>query len=363
MLRPLLIGGFLLCAACVCSRDESKDDAGGSGSGLDVTPLAQGFTLSPEIARADLAVYAAAPHPFGSPRQAEIIAWLETRIKEAGAMATRDPFTAETPNPAVTSDSGGPMALTVTAAGANLVASGTVRDDAPCVVALGTHFDTKIVEGLSYVGANDGGSSTVVLIQQLAYLKSQRAKLGGVVCDVIGIFFDGEEAVLKEWTDGQLRHPAKIQDNTYGSRSLASRLTDCAYEGKKAKCLPASLGGKPLVALVLMDMIGSPDIVISREKYSTAALVALAEKGAKSLGSPDVYGRDPHGIEDDHIPFLKAGVPAIDLIDFNHVRTWHGPGDDPASISMESLAIAGKLALFTALSVASEPKVFTPASE
>jgi hypothetical protein len=337
--------------ACVCSRDH-----GGGG--------APAFALDQTKAKSDLAELSKAAHPFGSARQGEILSWLEARIKEGGASSARQAFTAQVPNPAL--GLSGPMALTLDKAGANIYGFGTLKDDAPCVVALATHVDTKDIAGISYLGANDSGSSTIALLQQLAYLKSARAKSGGV-CDVVGIFFDGEEAVLPNWTDGQTRHPAKIQDNTYGSRYAASQLTACSYEGVKAQCLPAALGaplaGKPLVAVILMDMIGSPGIQITRDGNSSAKLAEAAAAGAAALGKPELYQSEVKGVEDDHMPFRAAGVPALDLIDFNHLDFWHRDGDDPAHISFESVDGAAKLGVYVALAAAADPKVFLSAAE
>jgi hypothetical protein len=268
----------------------------------------------------------------------------------------REEFTAEVPNPAAALADAGPVSSTLTRSGANLYAFAGAVADAPCVVALASHFDTKDIAGIDYLGANDSGSSTVVLLQQLAYVKSAAATLG-LKCDVVGLFFDGEEALLFNWSDGETNHPAKIADHTYGSRHGAARLGPCLLEGAPAKCLPADLGGKPLAALVLMDMIGSPDIVITRDARSTPALVERAAAAAKALGHPKLYSDVAHGMEDDHIPYGDAGVPVIDLIDFNHLSYWHRDGDEVANLSMESMELAARLALAIALDAARDPKV------
>lgn len=389
-MRSALLVAALAGSACVCSQ--GKDDrkatppgtasstASGTGSAtgsgtssstgdspVDVPPgedallgYVLGFELDDAKAKTDMAEFTRSPHPFGSERQKEIIAWLEARLQEGGARVVRDSFVAATPNPAVSSDQAGPVANTVDLAGVNVVALDSVKSEPACAVALGTHFDTKVVPGTSYVGANDGGSSTIALLHQLAYLKAQKAGFD-LSCDIIGLFFDGEEAVLLNWTDGQVKHPARIQDNTYGSRSLAGRLTDCSFEGKAAKCLPDTLGGKPLVALVLMDMIGSPSLKISRDSLSTKALSDLAAAGAKALGVENAYDKSEHAVQDDHVPFLSKGVPAVDLIDFNNLDYWHRAGDTSEKLSYDSIETAGRIALFVALSVARAPKDYLDA--
>lgn len=318
-------------------------------------PYVRGFALNKEQAKTDLAEFGRTPHPFGSKRQAEIIDWIAARVAQSGVQVAKDTFTAITPNPQVPFGPRASDGATVELSGSNIIGRDVIRSDASCVVALGSHFDTKHLDGLSYVGANDGGSSTVALIQQLAYLRSTPP--AGIVCDIVGVFFDGEEAMLPEWTDGETKHPARIKDNTYGSRSLAARLTDCQFQDRSAKCLPASLGGKPLVALVLMDMIGSPQLKITRDALSTPALVRLTAIAARALGVEAIYDSRMLPVEDDHIPFLERGVPAVDLIDFENLDYWHRDGDVPENVSLESIEVAARLALSVALAVARDPLI------
>jgi hypothetical protein len=338
--------------SCVCSRGGSN---GGSNGDFTPSQIATDFKLNVPQANLDLAELTEAPHPFGSPRQREVLAFLEESMKAKGLATVREEFSALTPNPAAL-NAAGPVQETLTKSGANLYAFTGVVPEAPCVVLLASHYDTKIVEGTSYLGANDSGSSSVVLMQQLAHVKANaEAAKKELVCEIAGVWFDGEEAVLTNWTDGERIHPAKIVDNTYGSRHAARRLTACTYEGKTAKCLPADLGGKPLVAIILMDMIGSPDLRITRDAYSSQLLVDMTVAAAKSLGMADRYGSYPQAIEDDHVAFRQAGVAGIDLIDFNDVSRWHQAGDDPAFVSTASMDMAGRLALAVALGAGKEP--------
>lgn len=343
--------------SCVCSRTESGKDS----TGLDAVArdAASGFSLDDTRAGADLAELTQAPHPFGAPRQLEITSWLASRITEMGLTSARESFSATVPNPAALDVNAGPISATQTKDGTNIYALNIMKSDAPCVVAIASHYDTKIVSGVDYVGANDSGSSSVLLLQLLGYLKTHADKVD-VTCDIIGIWFDGEESVLTNWTDGEMHHPAKIQDNTYGSRFGAGRTTACTYNGKVARCLPTDLGGKPIMALILMDMIGSPGLLISRDRNSTKDLVALAAQGAEALDLQDHLAKVTTSIEDDHVPYLKIGVPALDFIDFNHLQYWHRAGDDAPQVAMESLKIAGRIALYTALATARSPKVLVP---
>src|SRR6185436_12190187 len=118
------------------------------------------------------------------------------------------------------------------------------------------------------------------------------------------VFFDGEEAV-REWTD---------TDSTYGSRHYVSAHH---ADGTLAR----------VRAMVLLDMIGDRDLQIHREGNSTAPLVDVIWRTGASLGYAKQFPNDGYYIEDDHIPFLKAGVPSVDLIDFQYgTDKQYGPG-------------------------------------
>jgi hypothetical protein len=348
-----LILASALTAACVCSRDGVRPDDAAA-----LQQLSQGFQLDQSKARADLTTLTAGPHVFGSPRQTEVATWIEGRLKEAGVTPVREPFKATVPNPAALG-AVGPVATTLERGGVNIYGIAAPGGDAPCAVALASHYDTKDVEGTAYLGANDSGSSTTALLQLLAYVK-RAGKGAGLRCAIIGAFFDGEEAVLRDWSDGETRHPAHLQDNTYGSRFAAARLTPCKFDGKDARCLPPELGGKPLVAVILMDMIGSPGLAISRDANSSSSLVALAAKAAGALGKPGAYDTRGGGIEDDHMPYRQAGVATLDLIDFNHLDYWHRAGDDPGTLAMDSIELAGRMALYVAGAAAREPGAYLP---
>lgn len=352
MTKPVLPALLAVCAALSALAAR----CGGDAAAAKAAEFAAAFTPSAVALHADLAELTRAPHPLGSPRQAELTAWLGRELNARGVTPKQETFTAIVPNSAAT-HAVGPVATTLSLAGTNVWGFGAVRPDAPCVVALASHYDTKIVEGAAYVGANDSGSSTAVLLEQMTFLKMALQK-NALRCDIAAVFLDGEEAVLPNWTDGQDFHPARQQDNTYGSRYGAARLTSCEFDGKPARCLPPDLGGKPLVAVILMDMIGSPDLLLTRDLASTQKLVDLAVNGARSLGYPEAFDPRPRGMEDDHIPFLKSGVSAVDLIDFNHLAWWHRAGDEPGTLSDASMQTGGRIALFTAVAVAVDPAAY-----
>ncbi len=350
---------FILAAACVCTR--SPDDKSPTPTAdSEVTNFATGFVLNEDTAKQDLSVFASQPHPFGSLRNDAVAGHLVSRMSDIPTL--KQEFSAQVPNPAATNSPGGPTALTLERTGNNIVATGAFKPDADCIVLLGSHYDSKEIEGLTYLGANDSGSSSIALLQILSYFHANKEKIAGD-CDIGAIWFDGEEAVLSNWTDGQLKHPAKIQDNTYGSRHFVSTLSKCTRFEKPLKCMPETFGGKAIVALVLLDMIGSPEIKISRDTNSSPALLRVLENGATALGLPNILSKSMTAIEDDHIPFRNAGIAALDIIDFNNLSYWHAAGDDQDKISYKSIELASRIAIFTTLSVTINPKVFAETSE
>jgi len=351
---------LLLAAACVCTR--SPNDGNQSIPNVDSITIqfASDFALDEERAKIDLSIFTSFPHPFGSLRNNVIADYLIAQMD--GILTVKQEFTAQVPNPAANQSTGGPLAITLERTGNNIISTNVFKPESECIVFIGSHYDSKEIEGLEYLGANDSGSSSIALLQILTYFHTNREKVSGD-CDIGGIWFDGEEAVLPEWNDGQFKHPAKIQDNTYGSRHFVNTLESCVRLEMPLLCMREHHGGKAIVALILLDMIGSPEIKISRDSHSSPSLLRLLEKGASSLGLTEVLSKNMAAIEDDHIPFRKAGIAALNIIDFNNVSYWHAPGDDLDKISYKSIELASRLAITTALSVSRNPKVFAETTE
>jgi glutaminyl-peptide cyclotransferase len=178
-------------------------------------------------------------------------------------------------------------------------------------IAVSGHFDTKRFD-FNFLGASDGGSSTAVILE-LARVTGDLA----LEHDLEFIFFDGEEAVL-DWT---------ATDSVYGSRyDVRRRIEDGALGDLKA--------------LVLVDMVGDRDLTLLQEGASTDWLKSLIWNTAQRLGYGDHFGSRTAYIEDDHVPYLNAGIPAIDLIDFDYPY-WHTPGDTLDKTSSDSLQVIG----------------------
>ena len=101
---------------------------------------------------------------------------------------------------------------------------------------------------------------------------------------------------------------------------------------------------KSLKALVLLDMIGDVNLVIRRESLSTPWLVDAVWSAAGRVGQRAVFSNELTTVEDDHVPFVRAGVSAVDIIDLDN-PTWHTAQDDMAHVSRQSLQIVGDVVL------------------
>jgi Zn-dependent M28 family amino/carboxypeptidase len=184
-------------------------------------------------------------------------------------------------------------------------------------IALATHYDTKRESRFRFVGASDAASSTAAVLELGRVMKAQSHEY-----TIELLFFDGEEAVI-EWVGN---------DNTYGSRHYV----DVA---KKNGSLSS------LKALVLLDMIGDRNLNIRRETTSTRWLNDVIWASAKKLGYTREFVDEDFAIGgDDHFPFLAAGVPAVDIIDFDY-PAWHTAQDDLDHVSARSLQVVGDVIL------------------
>jgi hypothetical protein len=238
------------------------------------------------------------PRVAGSPGGEQARAYIVGELRRAGVEALVQPFEADTPH--------GRLRL------ANVVARLPGRR--PDVVMLAGHYDTKLFKEFRFVGANDGGSSTALLLELARRLaKAPREYTVWVV------WFDGEEARVS-WT---------AQDSLYGSRHMAAEL---AREGR----LPR--------AMLLVDMIGDRDLNIRRETASTPWLTDILWASAARLGHAKHFLSESQPVEDDHAPFLRAGVPAALLIDFDF-PPWHTAADTLDKVSARSLAVVGDVVL------------------
>lgn len=348
LLLPLLIGG------CICSQQSNKEFV---EIASDATAQARRGSYSQEHVMQHLSRIAAQEHPFGSDAQNEIALYLQTQAKKIGATTYVEPFAADTPNPVLVKNPNAPASLTVKRNGKNVYASANLRPDSDCVVLIGSHYDTKIIDGHPYLGANDSGSSSALLLEMLRRVRLPDVKLD-ITCDLMMVWFDGEESILANWNDGLHLHPAKIQDNTYGSRHAVSRLKSCEWLGAQHKCLPPDLGGKAVAGLVLVDMVGSPNLKLTRDNYSAPPMVRLLEAVLDAQNRRSILTEVQIEVGDDHVPYAQAGIQAIDLIDFVNTSHWHRPSDTLDNIAPQSLEIAYEIAASMAIAAAKNPKLF-----
>src|SRR3954452_19237009 len=191
-----------------------------------------------------------------------------------------------------------------------------------CIVVVGSHYDTNYPLK-NYVGANDGGSTSGLLLELANHLRGKKRE----GCSVWLAWFDGEEAFDK-WS---------ATDSLYGSKHLAEKWKS---DGT----------AKKIRALILLDMIGDADLSIDRDGDSDQKLLDLIHESAAQLGYQSFFFSRELAIEDDHLPFKNIGVPVADLIDFDYGYNnsfHHTPQDTLDKLSPKSFQIVGDVVLAT----------------
>jgi len=241
------------------------------------------------------------PRPAGSAALAQCRQYILAQLKEAGILAREQAFEVDTPIGRVRM--------------VNII--GTIAGRRPDRIALATHYDTKLFREFRFVGASDGASSTAAVLELGRALTSRQNDY-----TIELLFFDGEEAFV-DWY--------KNNDNTYGSRHYVQAAQNAG-----------TLAG--LRALVLLDMIGDRDLTIRRDSNSTRWLTDVIWASAVKLGHRSSFLNEETTIEDDHVNFVRAGVPAVDLIDLEY-PAWHTPQDTLDAVSARSLQIVGDVVL------------------
>jgi hypothetical protein len=237
------------------------------------------------------------PRPPGSPALRNLRAYILAELKLRGCAVVEDSFSGRTPL--------GPIPMV------NIIARFPGKSGR-AVVFTG-HYDTKLKPSVRFVGADDGGSSTAFLLEMAEALQGVPRK-----DDVYLVWFDGEEAIHEEWTD---------DDSLYGSRHLAQRWAADNTLGR-------------IKALINVDMIGDKDLDIMDEQNSSAALRKLIWSTARRLGYGKYFLDTGGPTDDDHMPFVRMGVEAVDLIDFDK-SYWHTPQDTIDKLSPHSFEVVG----------------------
>jgi Zn-dependent M28 family amino/carboxypeptidase len=231
--------------------------------------------------------------------------YIVAQLRTFGCAVEEDVWTAKTPL--------GPKRMN------NIVARAVGKTARISVVS--GHYDTKLMPGTHFVGANDAGSSTGFLLEMA------RTNCGKPRKDALWlVWLDGEEALRQHWTD---------EDSLYGSRRLANRW---ASDGT----------AKRVRALINVDMIGDRDLGLVQELNSNEGLRNLIWQTASELGYARHFPANPGAIEDDHVPFLKVGIPAVDLIDFDYGpgnAYWHTDRDRMDKLSARSFQVIGDVVM------------------
>jgi glutaminyl-peptide cyclotransferase len=238
--------------------------------------------------------------------------YISSQLKSFGCAVDEDNFHAQTPN--------GEVAMK------NIVAK--IPGEEQGIILLLTHYDTLRLE--NFVGAEDGGSSSGLMLEMASLLCGAQKKQPNSVWIA---FLDGEEAQVVE--NGVAQWNSDESDSVYGSRELAATLA-------------VSGDAKRVRAVILADMIGQKNLHILREQDSTKWLVDLVWNTASRLGYGNIFSQQQTQVSDDHDPFLKHGMPAVDIIDlqdYSQEGYWHTPQDTLDKISARNLAIVGHVIL------------------
>ena len=242
------------------------------------------------------------PHPPGSEAQKKVGTYIAERLESYGLKVNTQVFRPITPL-------GRREMQNIWA-----VSQGTTES----LIILASHYDSKYFEKFPFVGANDSGSSTALVLELARILAIDNP----TDHTLWFVFFDGEEAFL-DWTD---------MDSLYGSREFV-------------KMLKARSWLHRVDALILLDMVGEKDLVFRKDVNSTPWLNTLIWNTASQMGHENIFQmRGNTGAQDDHIPFAEEGVPVVDIIDLDYVH-WHRQEDTLDKLSIDNLEIVGNVVL------------------
>ena len=244
------------------------------------------------------------PHPAGSEAIERAREYIDEQLRHSGWRVTRQAFTGDTPR--------GKTHFV------NLIAQfpGKTKGESPSFLFC-SHYDTKLFDTIRFVGANDGGSSTGLLLE-LARVLGQHPL---IAAKVELVFFDGEEA-FENFSE---------TDGLYGSRYFAKEL-----QGK---------GTKQFHGGILFDMVGDRSLGITFPANTPAAMARDLFAAAEALKLRKYFSYLDRDLIDDHVPLNAIGIPTIDIIDFDY-PWWHTADDTMDKISAQSLQIVGSVALY-----------------
>jgi glutaminyl-peptide cyclotransferase len=242
------------------------------------------------------------PRPPGSEGIEKSRDYIENQLRRSGWQVTRQPFSDDTPRGKVQF--------------INLIAKFARQGNSAPLFLLCSHYDTKTFDTIRFVGANDGGSSTGLLLE-LARVIAQYPTLAA---KIELVFFDGEEA-YEHFSD---------TDGLYGSRYFARQLGSDTKQFR---------GG------ILFDMVGDRSLDITLPADSPAEMARDIFAAAEALKLRSNFTYLDREMTDDHTPLNAIGIPMIDVIDFDY-PWWHTADDTIDKISARSLQIVGAVALY-----------------
>lgn len=310
---------LLSLVATGCDSKKSSSDTAGAAqspnSGATPAPAAQvaaqaqGPEMHIDSTRAMeyvKEIVAFGPRWPGSKGQEKVAAYLRNKLK--AEHPEEDAFVADTP--------AGKLPMR------NFVAKFQGSKDG--IIVIGSHIDTNYpLRNTSYIGANDGASTTALLLAIADQLRGKTLEGYSIWL----AFFDGEEAIEK-WS---------ATDSDYGSRHLAAKWQQDGTAGK-------------IKAFLLADMLGDADLDILRDQNSTPWLENLVLQASQRLGYQSHFFSYQTAIEDDHLPFARLGIPVADIIDMNYGYNdsyHHTTQDTIDKLSPRSLQISGDVILET----------------
>lgn len=319
--RSAVLVLVLSLAGLGCSKDSkstpvaSESPAAQPAAQTSAAPAAKPVEPAGPVMRVDGAramqytkeIVAFGPRWDGSKALDQVRAYIKGKFK--GDQVEEDAFVAET--------SAGKMPMR------NLIARFPGSKD--CIIVLASHYETNYwLRNTSFVGANDGAATSALLLAIADQLRGK--KLEG--CSIWLAFLDGEESITKQWNTA---------DALWGSRHLAEKWRQDGTS-KKVK------------AFLLADMIGDADLDIQRDANSTPWLEDLVLQAATSLVHQSNFFATTTAVEDDHIPFARAGMPVADIIDVDYGpnNAFHHTTEDTLDkLSTKSLQTSGDVILET----------------
>jgi glutaminyl-peptide cyclotransferase len=323
LLLLTLTAGGLLVASCDSKEKQAAAQAQMLFKPDPAKPLRKEYSPANAMAHVKAQVDFG-PRPAGSEALGKCRNYLVDQLKATGWDVRLQTFTDYTPK----------GNIEFTNVRARLPITGSDTWNRPCAILLGSHFDTKLFGSFEFVGANDGASSTGMLLEFARVLGARPDAAQFLEL----VFFDGEEATVKYDTENGAPLPS---DGLYGSRHYAVEMRKLPRIQRPA-------------FFILLDMVGDKDLKIEIPTNTDAGLRNLVFSAAEELNYAASFGNSQGQILDDHVPFMVSGIKSVNIIDLNF-KAWHTSLDKMDSISEKSLEIVGQTTLLAIEKLLSSP--------